>query len=463
MNFRNFSLLVTAAAVLDGVVQVAHSYNRPPPRESLVVSPAKNADPTTPQQIHISLVGEDRMRISWITDMDTPATVYYGTSSGNYQNSANGTVSSYEIFHYKSGKIHDVVIDPLDHSTVYYYCFTPGSTSEFSFKTPPKRFPIKFAVSGDLGQTEWTKSTLEHISQSNYDLLLLPGDLSYADALQPLWDSFGRLVEPLASRRPWMVAQGDHDIEILPDFHQIPFTSYNARWRMPYEESGSTSNLYYSFEVSKVHIIMLNSYIEFDHGSIQYRWLESDLKKVNRSKTPWLIVVVHAPWYNSYTAHHDEPESVYMRKSMEELLFHHRVDIVFAGHVHVYELFNRVYQEKITICSPLHITIGDGGNKDLLGGMFIDPPSEISAFRETSFGHGEFHVASESYAMWSWHRNDNDESVQSDSLFIQSLATDPLCNKIIAKKPKVTKITTKIADELCDLRFDLPVCEGTSC
>lgn len=43
--------------------------------------------------------------------------------------------------------------------------------------------------------------------------------------------------------------------------------------------------------------------------------------------------------YNSYTAHHDEPESVYMRKSMEELLFHHRVDIVFAGHVHVYERF----------------------------------------------------------------------------------------------------------------------------
>ncbi|KAJ0958677.1 putative Acid phosphatase [Helianthus annuus] len=97
------------------------------------------------------------------------------------------------------------VIGPLDPNTVYYYCFALGTTHEYSFKTPPARFPIKFVISGDLGQTGWTKSTLEHISQTNYDVLLLPGDLSYADMLQPLWDSYGRLVEPLASQRPWMV------------------------------------------------------------------------------------------------------------------------------------------------------------------------------------------------------------------------------------------------------------------
>ncbi|GJT58041.1 probable purple acid phosphatase 20 [Tanacetum coccineum] len=112
----------------------------------------------------------------------------------------------------------------------------------------------------DLGQTEWTKSTLEHISQSNYDVFILPGDLSYADTIQPSWDSFGCLVEPLASRRPWMVTPGDHDVEKIPATDTNPFTAYNARWHMPYENSSSFSNLYYSFEVSKVHVTMLSSY-----------------------------------------------------------------------------------------------------------------------------------------------------------------------------------------------------------
>jgi hypothetical protein len=45
--------------------------------------------------------------------------------------------------------------------------------------TPPAEFAIKFVVVGDLGQTGWTNSTLQHIAKSNYDMLLLPGDLSY--------------------------------------------------------------------------------------------------------------------------------------------------------------------------------------------------------------------------------------------------------------------------------------------
>ncbi|CAL0309946.1 unnamed protein product [Lupinus luteus] len=194
-------------------------------------------------------------------------------------------------------------------------------------------------LSGDLGQTKWTKSTLDHINKSNYDMLLLPGDLSYADKHQKLWDSFGRLVDPLASQRPWMVTQGNHEVETIPMIHHSSFTAYNARWKMPYEESGSDSNLYYSFDVAGVHVIMLGSYTDFGTGSKQYKWLQGDLKKVNRKNTPWLVVLVHAPWYNSNTAHQGEKESVKMKANMEDLLYHARVDVIFAGHVHAYERF----------------------------------------------------------------------------------------------------------------------------
>ncbi|KAL8263352.1 hypothetical protein R6Q59_024701 [Mikania micrantha] len=407
----------------------AAAYDRPPPRKNLVLSLAGDADPTTPQQVHISLVGKDRMRISWITDEHTPATVNYGTSPGKYEHSTNGTISSYQHLNYTSGEIHEVIIGPLDPSTEYYYRFATNSSPEYSFKTPPAKFPIKVAVSGDLGQTGWTKSTLEHISKSNYDVFLLPGDLSYADSVEPLWDSFGRLVEPLASKRPWMVTQGNHDSE---NIIAIPttFIAYNARWHMPFDVSGSTSNLYYSFEISGVHVIMLGSYTEFRPGSNQYQWLESDLLKVDRSKTPWLVVLIHAPWYNSNYAHQGEIQSVGMMESMEGLLYKARVDVVFAGHVHAYERFHRVYNHEADRCGPVHITIGDGGNLHGLASNYTKPQPTISAFREASFGHGQFEVVNASHAKWSWHRNDDDESVQADSVSIISLAFDPACKQL---------------------------------
>ena len=171
----------------------------------------------------------------------------------------------------------------------------------------------------------------------DYDVFLLPGDLSYADTHQSLWDSFGRLVEPSASRRPWMVTEGNHEIETIPIIFPSAFKAYNARWRMPYEQSLSTSNLYYSFDIAGSHVIMLGSYTNFGPDSDQYLWLVNDLGRIDRKKTPWVFVLLHAPWYNTNRAHQGEGEN--MRKAMEELLYKARVDVVFAGHVHAYERF----------------------------------------------------------------------------------------------------------------------------
>lgn len=181
------------------------------------------------------------------------------------------------------------------------------------------------------------------MSKTDYDMLLVPGDLSYADTQQPLWDSFGRFVQRHASRRPWMVTQGNHEVEAAPlppvPGSPPPFAAYGARWRMPHEESGSPSNLYYSFGAAgaAVHVVMLGSYAPFDASSDQYRWLATDLAAVDRRATPWLVVLLHAPWYNTNAAHQGEGEA--MRKAMERLLFDARVDVVFAGHVHAYERF----------------------------------------------------------------------------------------------------------------------------
>ncbi|KAH7855309.1 hypothetical protein Vadar_023559 [Vaccinium darrowii] len=159
-------------------LQASSEYTRPALRPVIVTD--HTGSESDPQQVHISLVGKDHMKVSWVTsDHHAPSTVEYGQTPGKYEASAKGVHITYTFFFYTSGKIHHVVIGPLEPRTTYYYrCGSSGP--EFSFRTPTSSLPIEFVVVGDLGQTEWTASTLAHIGAMDYDVLLLPGDLSYA-------------------------------------------------------------------------------------------------------------------------------------------------------------------------------------------------------------------------------------------------------------------------------------------
>ncbi|KAL6906093.1 hypothetical protein ACP4OV_003694 [Aristida adscensionis] len=429
-------LVLAAAAALSSLapapsLAVTSPYVRPPPRAALSLPRDADADGQTPQQVHISMVGPDKMRVSWITDDDAPAVVDYGTASGQYPFSATGSTTTYKYILYRSGKIHDAVIGPLRPSTTYYYRCSSSSSREFSFRTPPATLPFKFVIVGDFGQTGWTKTTLQHIAADDYDVLLLPGDLSYADFVQTRWDSYGRLVEPLASARPWMVTQGNHEIEKFPLLEPTPFKAYNARWRMPYDAGAavpSGDNLYYSFDAAggAVHVVMLGSYADHAAGSAQHRWLRRDLAAVDRRRAAFVVALVHAPWYNSNEAHRGEGDA--MRGAMEELLYGARVDAVFAGHVHAYERFERVVAGGEDPCAPVHVTVGDGGNREGLAEGYVEPQPAISAFREASFGHGRLEVANATHARWTWHRNDDDEAMVADEVWITSLASNPACS-----------------------------------
>jgi acid phosphatase type 7 len=94
------------------------------------------------------MVGPDKMRVTWITDDDAPATVEYGTTPGEYPFSATGNTVTYKYLFYRSGKIHDVVIGPLQPSTTYYYRCSSDASREFSFRTPPATLPFKFVIVG---------------------------------------------------------------------------------------------------------------------------------------------------------------------------------------------------------------------------------------------------------------------------------------------------------------------------
>ena len=54
----------------------------------------------------------------------------------------------------------------------------------------------------------------------------------------------------------------------------------------------------YSYDQSLVHTVMLSSEHNMTSGSRQFKWLENDLKSVNRTVTPWVVVEFHRPLYS---------------------------------------------------------------------------------------------------------------------------------------------------------------------
>ena len=84
------------------------------------------------------------------------------------------------------------------------------------------------------------------------------------------------------------------------------FVAYNERFYFPAEESSSHSSMYYSYETGPAHVVMLGCYDDYSIDSDQMKWLEADLAKVDRSKTPWLIVGMHVSHCNIYFDDNDD-------------------------------------------------------------------------------------------------------------------------------------------------------------
>lgn len=274
--------------------------------------------------------------------------------------------------------------------------------------------------------------------------------MSYADAehspiachhpggcSQERWDSWGALFQPVGAKLATMTLPGNHEIEtpnapLAGDGSSgavttTPFVSYSARFRAV-APTGMTP-LYYSWGLGPLHCIHLNSYADafsgsspFSKTSPQFKWLAKDLAAVDRARTPWVAVFLHAPWYNSNKAHHNDKEEVQLRELMEPLLYQYGVDLLFAGHVHAYERTVAVLNQAPDKSGYTEINIGDGGNREGPASSYYDQPA-WSAYREASFGHGRLQVVNSSHAQWTWHRNQDNEPVPADDIWLVKRAS----------------------------------------
>lgn len=357
---------------------------------------------------------------------------------------------------YTSPVIHTVTLSGLKSGTNYSY-MVADSCQIHSFimpkyyygsTTPINLYPFKLGLTGDVGQTDVSLESMAALAALEPDSILFVGDLSYADGWQDVWDTFGRAFETVASKVPVLTTGGNHELQSGENW--LP---YYLRYPTPYSQSESPDPSYWGREVGPVHVIALNSYGDYlTQSAIQYRWFKNYLEtRVNRERTPWLVVMTHVPFYTSNVVHWREGEL--MRRSMESLFYEHGVDILLNGHVHSYERTYPVYNNTLNECGTTHLILGDGGNYEGEATPWRNDAGTTgwSAFREASFGVGGLNVVNSTHAYFSWHRHACGSS--SNKYYYQNFSSQT-CMSPDDNSP----MAMETSDELWIIRQDKTIC-----
>lgn len=205
------------------------------------------------------------------------------------------------------------------------------------------------------------------------------GDIAYANGNQPVWDGYGRDMERLLSRTPGIFSPGNHDGEFefgnsynragegggdsgvsyaLRNPGPGPAVQFNSSHTGPF----SSTSLYWSVDEGPVHLVAVAGVLGFEPGTLQYEWLEADLKAAaradNRAVRPWIVVTDHYPAYCTINSCNTgqpipppppppppggQPPGVLTvtpertRRALEPLLLKYQVDAMFVGHNHNFE------------------------------------------------------------------------------------------------------------------------------
>lgn len=243
-------------------------------------------------------------------------------------------------------------------------------------------------------------------AKSGFDFLWHIGDIAYADywlkeeiqgflpnttiaegakVYERILNDFYDEMSVITATKPYMVGPGNHEANCdnggttdkaknitytdsicMPG--QTNFTGYRNHFRMPSGPSGGLENFWYSFDHGMVHFVQLDTETDLGHGIIapdevggaskedsgpfgymnqQTDWLAKDLAKVDRNRTPWIVVGGHRPWYLSVE---NKTSSVCTdcKNVFEPLFMQYGVDLVMSGHVHAYERNAPVYNNMVS-------------------------------------------------------------------------------------------------------------------
>jgi MYXO-CTERM domain-containing protein len=294
---------------------------------------------------YVQVVTENEAVIAWRSAGNEPSRVCFGDAPGTLGSTAGAGTSERD---------HAVRITGLSPGrTVFYASATtscppaaPGPADQHFTTAPPRggEAPFRAWIVGDSGtgdarQAQVRDAMLAYTATRPIDLFLHLGDMAYNAGTTAEFDSgFFRPYEGILSHVPVWATLGNHE-GANADSATGTGPYYEAYVLPTAGEAGgipSGTEAYYAFDWGNVHFVVLDSHDSpRTPGSAMLRWLEMDL---SANDLPWSVVFFHHPPYTHGSHNSDlERQLVDIREYVVPLLDAHAVDLVLAGHSHLYE------------------------------------------------------------------------------------------------------------------------------
>jgi hypothetical protein len=279
--------------------------------------------------------------VHWRTDTPTASQVYYQASGKVFMAQDTSRVVD-----------HVLALKHLKPATRYAYQIDSKqfSSDRYVVTSPATMKPVRIWALGDFGDGSVSQKAVMHSIEkytagNRPDAWIWLGDNAYNNGKDEEYQKnvFDVYQQAFLQNLPIYPSPGNHD---YGGKHDPSLPPYFKIFNMPSEgQAGgvaSHSESYYSVNYGPVHLIALDTEMRepsglqlFDGKGLQVEWLKADLAA---NKLPWVVVYFHKPPYSKGSHDSDvELDMKSLREHVNPIFEQYKVDLVIAGHSHVYE------------------------------------------------------------------------------------------------------------------------------
>lgn len=262
---------------------------------------------------------------------------------------ANAKSYSGSVSVFREQYIHKVYVTDLEAGTAYTYRVGDASANLWgetcSFTTDDGDTAFSFITIADV-----QASSDENFQKAS---LTLKGALSVApdagfianlgdyvnDNTNDEWDWYFKNFAFANNFCTQVPVAGNHDGNITNKFNTNVFKNIFA---LDESANQSIEGVYYSFDYGNAHIAVLNTNDMYPMTQAQRNWLINDMKQ---SDATWKFIFMHRALYSA-GKNINKPDTVIMRNVLLPIIDELDIDMIYAGHDHMYLRTTQVYGDK---------------------------------------------------------------------------------------------------------------------
>ncbi len=305
--------------------------------------------------------------LSWRNDPTNSVVVNWWNPSATGDSSVDyGPTSSYgsTVTVPTITNVHHVELTGLTSGATYHYRVrsSDGTISSDAAFTVAVASPtsFKFAVFGDTQiNYDLHRAQSDHMLTKNPLFVMHTGDMAQEGNNQTDWENLYKAEQNLSKSRVIMPTMGNHEVQPGSQPYYYFFDMYADGLAVPDNGMAAYGPRTYSFDYGNTHHIIISSYQI--NAATEKDWIAADLADANANPNiKWIFAYMHMPLYTAGQWAANKTALALWGPVFDQ----YHVDIVFAGHNHIYE---RSYPIKNNVIvssgnGTIHTTCGLGAN-----------------------------------------------------------------------------------------------------